>query len=107
MLHQWSDAGVILGNHTFSHADLNNVSVTEFKKEIVKGEVVTRRLMQPRELYQLHFRYPYTHTGDSEAKKSEIERFLIRRGYKVTPHTIDSALSSRTLSNSALHLTGP
>lgn len=90
LLQQWVGAGASLGNHTFSHMDLNGATVAEFKQEIIKGEVATRPLMRPHEPYQLYFRYPYSHTGDSVAKKAEIDRFLLRRGYKVAPYTIDS-----------------
>ena len=90
LLQQWVDAGAILGNHTFSHVDFNSVTIAEFKQEIVKGEIVTKNLMEPHAPYQLYFRHPYTHTGDSKVKKGEIDRFLLDRGYKVAPHTIDS-----------------
>jgi len=90
LLQQWVHAGMILGNHTFSHADFNTLTVEEFQQEIIKGEVVTRRLMQSHQPYQLYFRHPGTHTGDTQAKKEAIEVFLAARGYKVTPHTIDS-----------------
>src|SRR5687767_2837824 len=89
LLQQWVDAGMILGNHTFSHPDFNALTIQLFQDEIIKGEVVTRRLMQSRQPYQLYFRHPYTHTGDTLAKKEAIEDFLAARGYKVTPHTID------------------
>jgi peptidoglycan/xylan/chitin deacetylase (PgdA/CDA1 family) len=89
LLQQWVDAGMILGNHTYSHADFNKLTIEQFQDEIVKGEVVTRRLMQSHPSYQLYFRHPYTHTGDTQAKKEAIENFLAARGYKVTPHTID------------------
>jgi peptidoglycan/xylan/chitin deacetylase (PgdA/CDA1 family) len=90
LLQQWVDAGMILGNHTFSHAEFNTLTIQQFQDEIIKGEVVTRRLMQSRQPYQLYFRHPYTHTGDTQAKKEAIETFLAARGYKVTPHTIDN-----------------
>jgi len=90
LLQQWVDAGMILGNHTYSHPDFNTLTIEQFQDEIIKGEVITRRLMQSRQPYQLYFRHPYTHTGDTQAKKEAIENFLAARGYKVTPHTIDS-----------------
>jgi len=90
LLQQWVDAGMILGNHTFSHPDFNILTVQQFEDEIIKGEVVTRRLMQSHQPYQLYFRHPYTHTGDTQARKEAIEAFLAARGYKITPHTIDS-----------------
>jgi peptidoglycan/xylan/chitin deacetylase (PgdA/CDA1 family) len=90
LLRRWVKAGVLLGNHTYSHADFNATSVQEFEAEILRGEVVTRRLMKPREPYQLYFRPPKTHTGDTREKKEAIEAFLAARGYKMAPHTIDS-----------------
>jgi peptidoglycan-N-acetylglucosamine deacetylase len=90
LLQQWVDAGVILGNHTSSHPDFNALTIQQFQDEIIKGEAITRRLMQSRQPYQLYFRHPYTHTGDTQAKKEAIDSFLATRGYQVTPHTIDS-----------------
>lgn len=91
LLQQWVDAGMILGNHTYSHPDFNTLTVEQFQDEIVKGEFVTRRLMQSRQPYQLYFRHPMTHTGDTQAKKEAIEDFLASRGYVVTPHTIENS----------------
>ena len=91
VLKQWVDAGMTLGNHTYSHPNFNDLTIEQFEQEIVKGDVVTRRLMQSRQPYQLYFRHPMTHTGDTQAKKEAIERFLAARGYKVTPHTIENS----------------
>jgi peptidoglycan/xylan/chitin deacetylase (PgdA/CDA1 family) len=91
VLKQWVDAGMILGNHTYSHPNFNELTIEQFEQEIVKGDVVTRRLMQNRQPYQLYFRHPMTHTGETQAKKEAIERFLASRGYKVTPHTIENS----------------
>ena len=91
LLQQWVDAGMVLGNHTYSHPDFNQLTVEQFEDEIIKGEVITRRLMQSHQPYQLYFRHPMTHTGDTQAKKEAIEIFLAARGYKVTPHTIENS----------------
>ena len=91
LLQQWVDAGAILGNHTYSHPDFNTLTIEQFEDEIIKGEVVTRRLMQSRPSYQLYFRHPMTHTGNTQAKKEAIEMFLTARGYKITPHTIENS----------------
>jgi len=90
LMRQWIDAGVVLGNHTYSHVSLNNVTTKEFKDEIVRGDVVLRRLIADHGNAPLYFRHPFTHTGDTEARKSEIDRFLLERGYTIVPHTIDS-----------------
>lgn len=91
LLKQWIDMGAVLGNHTFSHPDFNQLTVEQFEEEIVKGDVVTRDLMRSRKPYQLYFRHPMTHTGDTKEKKEAIEQFLAARGYKVTPHTIENS----------------
>jgi peptidoglycan/xylan/chitin deacetylase (PgdA/CDA1 family) len=91
LLRQWVDRGMVLGNHTYSHPDFNRLTVEEFQEEIVKGDIVTRQLMKTRQPYQLYFRHPMTHTGDTQEKKEAIEKFLASLGYKVTPHTIENS----------------
>jgi len=91
LLRQWVDAGMVLGNHTYSHPDFNSLTVEQFEGEITKGEVVTRQLMRSRGPYQLYFRHPMTHTGDTREKKEAVEQFLSARGYKITPHTIENS----------------
>jgi len=91
LLREWVKSGVVLGNHTYSHPDFNQLTVAQFEEQIEKGDVVTRQLMQSRRPYQLYFRHPMTHTGDTLEKKEAIEKFLVARGYKVTPHTIENS----------------
>ena len=91
LLQRWVDAGVTLGNHTYSHQDFNDLTIDEFQDEIIKGEVITRRLMEPHNPYQLYFRHPMTHTGDTRQKKEAIEKFLAARGYRIAPHTIENS----------------
>ena len=91
LLKQWVDAGAILGNHTYSHPDFNAQTVKQFQDEILRGEVITRRLMSVRKPYQLYFRHPMTHTGDTREKKEAIDKFLAARGYHIAPHTIENS----------------
>lgn len=91
LLEQWIAAGMILGNHTYSHPDFNNLTVEQFEDEIIKGEVITRRLMRSHQPYQLYFRHPMTHTGETLGRQEAIEAFLAARGYKVAPHTIENS----------------
>lgn len=91
LLRDWVKSGMTLGNHTYSHPDFNQRTVAQFQEEIEKGDVVTRELMKSRRPYQLYFRHPMTHTGDTLEKKEAIEKFLGARGYKVTPHTIENS----------------
>lgn len=91
LLQQWMDAGMTLGNHTFSHPDFNRWTVEQFQDDIIKGEVVTRRLMTAAKRELRWFRHPMTHTGDTKEKKEAIESFLSARGYRIAPHTIENS----------------
>jgi peptidoglycan/xylan/chitin deacetylase (PgdA/CDA1 family) len=91
LLRDWVKSGMMLGNHTYSHPDFNQLTVAQFEAQIEKGDVVTRQLMQSRRPYQLYFRHPMTHTGDTVEKKEAIEKFLAALGYKITPHTIENS----------------
>lgn len=91
LLQQWIDAGMTLGNHTYSHPDFNALAVDAFKEEIVKGEPTIRRLMTARKSPLQFFRHPMTHTGDTKEKKDAIDAFLAARGYRIAPHTIENS----------------
>lgn len=89
LLERWRSAGHLLGNHTYSHPDLNTMRLELFKQDVVNGEPVVRKLMGGSG--KLYFRHPFTHTGGSEAKKSGFEGFLRSRGYEIAPFTLECA----------------
>lgn len=91
LLSRWVEAGHVLGNHTYSHPDANNLPVEAYLAEVDKGEVVTKRLMQARRPYTLFFRHPMTRTGDTAEKKAGIASGLAARGYTIAPHTIENS----------------
>jgi peptidoglycan/xylan/chitin deacetylase (PgdA/CDA1 family) len=44
ILRQWVEAGVELGNHTYSHADLHRTTLDDFERDVLRGEKITRRV---------------------------------------------------------------
>lgn len=88
LLDRWIAAGADLGNHTCSHPDLNKTSIAEFESEISKGEIATTELLGHRPLY---FRYPFLHAGDTAEVKNAVQDFLVARGYKNAPVTLDNS----------------
>jgi peptidoglycan/xylan/chitin deacetylase (PgdA/CDA1 family) len=90
LLETWLDAGLELGNHTYSHGDLNRTPLEDFQADVVRGEVVTRRLMEGRGRRLRYFRHPFLHVGEELSKRRAFESFLERRGYVVAPVTIDN-----------------
>ena len=88
VLKRWHEAGLELGNHTYSHRDLHVIGADAFTREILRGEEVTRAILgrNPR-----WFRHPMLHTGNSAEAKQQVEAFLAQRGYRVAPVTLDNS----------------
>ena len=91
LLQRWIDAGFELGNHTYSHANFNQVSLQEMEDETIRGEVTTRSLLKAVSKPERYFRYPYLFTGPTAELKEAFEAFLKSRGYKNAPVTVDNA----------------
>jgi len=91
LLQRWIDAGFELGNHTYSHANFNQVSLQEMEGETIRGEVITRSLLTSAGKTERYFRYPYLFTGPTQEVKGAFEAFLKSRGYKNAPVTVDNA----------------
>ncbi len=83
----WADSGFPLGNHTFSHIDLNTSSIQAFEDEIVANESVLQGLMGGGDWHWL--RYPFLHEGDTLEKRHAIRKYLADHGYKVAQVTLD------------------
>ena len=87
LLERWLDAGYGLGNHTYSHPRLYDTPLPDYQADVLRGEVVTARLLGERPRY---FRHPYLNTGPDLETKEAFERFLAEEGYEVAPVTIDN-----------------
>jgi len=89
-LQMWLDYGFELGNHTFSHASLNQVGLKAWEDDVIQGESVIRLLLAPRKMKLRYFRHPYLDTGRDLLTRREAEAFLVERGYRIAPITLDS-----------------
>jgi peptidoglycan/xylan/chitin deacetylase (PgdA/CDA1 family) len=85
MLHKFHEAGLGLGNHTFSHLDLNKVNAETYIHEIDSADRLLSSFMtEPK-----FFRFPYLAEGTGP-KKEKIQQFLSAKHYQVAPVSIDS-----------------
>lgn len=91
LLRQWTHAGLELGNHSYSHADLHAVPVDSFLRDVERGDIVTRQVMVDRGRRPRYFRHPYLHTGRSPRDRARVDSLLAARGYRVAPVTIDNS----------------
>jgi peptidoglycan/xylan/chitin deacetylase (PgdA/CDA1 family) len=75
-----------VGNHTYSHPSLNDVSVDEYQADILRNDRALARWMKgPR-----FFRYTFLQTGVTRSVRDSVSRFLNSRGYQAVPVTIDT-----------------
>lgn len=86
----WLTAGLELGNHTYSHPDLNSTPLAEYEQDVLRGERVTRPLVESRGGTFRYFRLPFTHSGPTAKKKAAFARFLEEHGYLNAPFTIEN-----------------
>ena len=86
-LSAWTAAGYPLGNHTWSHQNLNRISAEQFDSEVARNEETLRRFGGG----QLHMwlRYPYLAEGNDPAKRDSARAVLARRGYRIAAVTMD------------------
>jgi peptidoglycan/xylan/chitin deacetylase (PgdA/CDA1 family) len=89
-LNMWPDAGCELGNHTYAHTSLNRAGLKEFEDGVIQGENVTRLLLAQHGMKLRYFRHPYLDTGRDLQTRRQAEAFLVERGYRIAPVTLDA-----------------
>lgn len=80
-LEMWLENGQELGNHTYSHYSLNNVSIDSFQNDILLCEKHLTPLMEKHGQTLRYFRHPYLQTGGDTLKKEQIDQFLEAQNY--------------------------
>ena len=88
-LQLWLDYGFELGNHTFTHMSLNQAGLKAWEDDVIQGESVTKLLLAQHRMKLRYFRHPYLDTGRDLATRREAEMFLVERGYRIAPITLD------------------
>jgi peptidoglycan/xylan/chitin deacetylase (PgdA/CDA1 family) len=91
LLRLWVERGHDLGNHTFSHADVNTQPVQTFIDEVTRTEAIVRPLLPSPRAWPLYLRFPFNHTGDTADKHDAVAAWLDQRGYEVAVCTIDNS----------------
>jgi peptidoglycan/xylan/chitin deacetylase (PgdA/CDA1 family) len=90
LLKTWLDAGLELGNHTFSHLPLQTTPLAEYEENVMRGETVAARLLNEKGMKLRYFRHPVLQVGPNLEVRRNFERFLAERGYTIAPVTIDN-----------------
>jgi peptidoglycan-N-acetylglucosamine deacetylase len=86
-LQAWSDAGHLIGNHSYSHKNYPGTSFEDFSADVLRGERVIAGLANFRKL----FRFPYLKEGRTAAQRDAMRAFLKQHGYRMGYVTIDAS----------------
>lgn len=89
VLRQWLDTGMELGNHTYSHPRLFTAPLPQFQDDVLRGDLVLRRLLAERGKAPRYFHHPFLSTGPTAQVRDDLEAFLASRGYAVALVTVD------------------
>lgn len=88
LLEKWLTAGHELGNHGYAHKDINDITLEEYKQEILLGERITRPLAEQAGLPYRFFRHPYLSAGNDLQIRNDLNDFLAAHNYQIAPNTI-------------------
>ncbi len=86
MLKEWREAGLNLGNHTWSHMNLNQNSLADWEADFLKNEPVLKQYADGSDWRWL--RYPYLAEGDTAEKREATRAFLAAHGYRIADVTM-------------------
>ncbi|WP_454784051.1 polysaccharide deacetylase family protein [Legionella sp. WA2024007413] len=85
LLETFRNQGFAIGNHTYTHKSLNNMSADKYIADIDHADTVLAPVLtEPK-----YFRYPYLAEGTGQ-KKQKVYDYLAAHQYTIAPVTIDS-----------------
>lgn len=84
-LEQFRQAGFMLGNHTYSHYNLNQMSAEKYIADIERAD----KILSPILTTPKYFRYPYLAEGNNKTRQ-KVYDYLNAHHYIIAPVTIDS-----------------
>ena len=90
VLKAWLDAGHDLGNHTWSHPDIEGTPLAAYLEDVDRGAAPVDSLLQLRGRRLVWFRHPFLHVGDTPGKKAGLAAHLAENGWRVAPVTVDN-----------------
>lgn len=82
----WAAAEPV-GNHTYTHMDLEQNPPEAFERDIEQNEPALELLAPKGDWHWL--RYPYLHEGDTVEKRRAVRDYLTAHGYKIAQVTLD------------------
>jgi peptidoglycan/xylan/chitin deacetylase (PgdA/CDA1 family) len=86
VLDAWRASGDPLGNHGWSHMNLDQHALEEFEADVNRNEPLLSSRMKDQDWRW--FRFPFLAEGDTPEKRAGIRSFLLQHGYKIAGVTM-------------------
>jgi peptidoglycan/xylan/chitin deacetylase (PgdA/CDA1 family) len=83
----WLDAGMKIGNHTWSHISISGNTAEAYEHEIALNEPALAQYAGARDWHW--FRYTYLWEGDTLEKRNAVRAYLHAHGYRVAQVTLN------------------
>ena len=86
VLKAWRAAEFPLGNHGWSHMNLNQHMAQDWEADVLRDEPTIERLMKGADWHW--FRYPFLAEGDTPEKRAGVRKFFLQHGYRIADVTM-------------------
>ncbi len=87
ILESWHNAGEPLGNHTWSHPELDKLSAATYEANIARDESLLRKVAPQGGWHW--FRFPFLEEGNSLVKREAVRRWLAAHDYRIAEVSMD------------------
>lgn len=87
ILERWHAAGEPLGNHTWSHPELDKLSAAAYERDIGRDQALLKRVDPGGDWHW--FRYPFLEEGNTVAKREDVRNWLGTHGYRIAEVSMD------------------
>lgn len=87
ILQAWHAAGEPLGNHTWSHPELDKLSAAAYERNIARNEAILRKVDPHGDWHW--FRYPFLEEGNTVEKREAVRGWLQAHGYRIAEVSMD------------------
>jgi peptidoglycan/xylan/chitin deacetylase (PgdA/CDA1 family) len=87
LIREWGEQGHQIGNHTATHPDFEEVSLSDFEQDMLSCDRAIRDVPG----FTRRFRFPYLKEGDTAEKRDGFRAFLDSIGYRSAPVSIDAS----------------